>query len=227
MTDANILPHCVLYLCCCSALRCVLHVTFEDNFNTEGLFRRTVSLAPNRREWHHHAIRHGQYWVEMVLRLSQTTHTHTNTHTHTAYNYTQRHMMLENIQAIHCYAIFCKLLTCSPLLISPLFRVYVCYGFHTNHSLLSVVQTNTSVPPGFSPCVSAAMWATWLTDGKDSDKVTVPKRRGKKKMSLLWKPTVSVIQQFGVWWAISIVLLFTVFSITMTVIDLAAVVAAK
>ena len=154
-------------------------------------------------------------------------HTHTNTHTHTAYNYTQRHMMLENIQAIHCYAIFCKLLTCSPLLISPLFRVYVCYGFHTNHSLLSVVQTNTSVPPGFSPCVSAAMWATWLTDGKDSDKVTVPKRRGKKKMSLLWKPTVSVIQQFGVWWAISIVLLFTVFSITMTVIDLAAVVAAK
>lgn len=46
-------------------------------------------------------------------------------------------------------------------------------------------------------------------------------------MSLLWKPTVSVIQQFGVWWAISIVLLFTVLSITMTAIDLAAVVAAK
>ena len=154
------------------------------------------------------------------------THPHPHTHTHAAYNYTQRHMMLENIRAIH--NIFCRLLICSSLLISHGFEC-VCYSFHSNHSLLSVVQTNTSVPPGFSPRVSAALWATWLTDGKDSDKVTVPKKKEgkKKKMSLLWKPTVSVIQQFGVWWAISIVLLFTVLSITMTAIDLAAVVAAK
>ena len=135
-------------------------------------------------------------WSSDCPRHHTHTHTYTHTHTHAAYNYTQRHMMLENIRAIH--NIFCRLLICSSLLISHGFEC-VCCSFHSNHSLLSVVQTNTSVPPGFSPRVSAALWATWLTDGKDSDKVTVPKKKGGEKKENVSSMEANSISNSAIW----------------------------
>lgn len=136
------------YLCFCFAvvLYCMEHyfifflcVTFGEK-STLMIFRRTVSLAPNRREWHHHTIRHGQY---------------TQTQTHTWYiRTTNRNMTLENLINTFPFPSFWKLMIFffvpSP---NSTLCLCVCYIFHTNHSMLSVLQSNTSVPRGFPLCL--------------------------------------------------------------------------
>lgn len=102
--------------------------------------------------------------------------THKNMHTHTHREKHDSRRFYSNILTIHsCF----HHLEAADLLFSPNLSlcVCVCYSFHTNHSLLSVVQSNTFQRPLGLSLVSAALWATLLTNGKGSDKVTVPKMR--------------------------------------------------
>lgn len=183
MTDANILPHCVALSLLLLCTRCVLHVTFEDE-STQRVSSDGQSvwlqIGENDIITLSDMVNNGWRWSSDCPRQHTHIDRQTHTHTHTAYNYTQTHDARKHTSD----TLPCHLSQAADLLVSPHLPT-VSSTFATVSTLITpcslVVQTNTSVPPGFSPCVSAALWATWLTDGKDSDKVTVPKRRGKKE----------------------------------------------
>lgn len=126
MTDANILPHCVALSSLLLCTRCVLHVTFEDE-STQRVSSDGQSvwlqIGENDIITLSDMVNTGWRWSSDCPRRHTHTHRQADTHTHTPHTITRRHMMLENIRAIRCRAIFRKLLTCSSLLISPLFRV--------------------------------------------------------------------------------------------------------
>lgn len=147
-----------------------------------------ISCAWHLRNSSHWGSSDGQsVWLQIgendIIMLSDMVNTGWRWPSYCPWPHTHRNMTLQT-QSVHADLLFSLSL---PLCLR------VCYGFHTNHFLLSVVQSDTfQCPVGLSPTCSA-LWTTLLTNADRLRFSYSPKSEDK---SLFWKLILLEMQFF-------------------------------